>query len=201
MIFYDILYGVVSGYTLYLDAANPLSYPGTGTVWYDLSSQQLDATIYGATYSVDSSGVFNFDGVNDYIRTTAASTTLSSYTVSFWAKRYVENRMAFSSQSTSNIGFYWYGDNSWRYIHGGVGGEKYYDKPTSIPLNTWGNYCVTYDGSEIIIYRQGVYQDQSPTTGTAVFNIIDIGRWSSYSDIDIIRIGNDSHNLKFNMTS
>ena len=33
---------VNDGLVLYLDAANPKSYPGSGTVWKDLSSNKID---------------------------------------------------------------------------------------------------------------------------------------------------------------
>jgi hypothetical protein len=48
-----------------LDASQSRSYPGSGTVWYDLSSYNKDATlINGPTYN--SNGWINFDGADDY---------------------------------------------------------------------------------------------------------------------------------------
>lgn len=52
------------GLILYLDASNPLSYPGSGTTWYDLSKQSAHGTIINGT-SWSSSGYFTFDGTND----------------------------------------------------------------------------------------------------------------------------------------
>jgi hypothetical protein len=40
---------VRSNLTFYVDAANPKSYPGTGTTWYDLSGNNRHATIMGTT--------------------------------------------------------------------------------------------------------------------------------------------------------
>ena len=80
----------------------------------------------------------------------------------------------------SRIGtpFYWFGDNSWAYTHGGVFGELYYSKNVSIPLGSWGHLCVVYNGSNISIYRQGIYQDQQATTGTANWSQgLKIGYW------------------------
>jgi hypothetical protein len=77
-------------------------------------------------------------------------------------------------------GFYWFGDNSYYYTHGGVAGEYYYPKPTTINAGTWGYYTATYDGTKIVIYRQGVYQGEQATTGTAVFtSTIIIGSWAA----------------------
>jgi hypothetical protein len=80
--------------------------------------------------------------------------------------------------SATGTSFYWYGDNSWFYTHGGVTGEYYYAKPTSIPINTWGHYCVVYNGSNVSIYRQGVFQGSQATTGTANWSMgMQIGYW------------------------
>ena len=58
---------VRDGLVLHLDAANVKSYPGTGTVWKDLSGNGNDGTLVnGVGYSSDNNGVMTFDGVNDY---------------------------------------------------------------------------------------------------------------------------------------
>ena len=58
---------IQNGLSLYLDAANPNSYPGTGNTWYDLSGNDNDFTLYGnPTYdSSVNGGVINFDEVDD----------------------------------------------------------------------------------------------------------------------------------------
>lgn len=59
---------VRDGLVLYLDAANIKSYPGTGTVWNDLSGNGRNGTlINGVAYSTNNSGIMSFDGVNDYV--------------------------------------------------------------------------------------------------------------------------------------
>jgi len=47
----------------FLDAENPKSYPGTGNTWYDLTDNENNATIAGATYTGNNE--FRFDGSND----------------------------------------------------------------------------------------------------------------------------------------
>jgi len=57
---------VTDGLVLCLDAANPKSYPGTGTAWTDLSGNGNDATLVnGPTYSSEDNGSIVFDGTND----------------------------------------------------------------------------------------------------------------------------------------
>jgi len=57
---------VTSGLLLYLDANNKLSYPGTGTVWYDLSGNNANGTLINSpTWS--SNGYFTFDAISDIV--------------------------------------------------------------------------------------------------------------------------------------
>jgi hypothetical protein len=59
---------VTSGLVLCLDAANKVSYPSTGTAWYDLSGNANTSTlINGPTFSGMNSGVIVFDGTDDYV--------------------------------------------------------------------------------------------------------------------------------------
>lgn len=54
-----------TGITLNLDASNPTSYPGSGSVWYDLSGNGLNGTLVnGVSFT---NNYFSFDGSNDYI--------------------------------------------------------------------------------------------------------------------------------------
>ena len=54
---------VTSGLVLDLDAANPRSYPGSGSVWYDVSGNGNNASLYNITYS---SGYLIFNGTTGY---------------------------------------------------------------------------------------------------------------------------------------
>ena len=66
----------IRGNKLSLDAGNPASYPGTGTVWTDLSGSGNNGTlINGVAYSTANGGVMSFDGVNDRVQI-ANSTSL-----------------------------------------------------------------------------------------------------------------------------
>lgn len=68
---------VNSGLVLSLDAANPLSYPGSGTAWSDLSGNGNTGTlINGSTFNSGNSGSIVFDGVDDYVNC-GNSTSLS----------------------------------------------------------------------------------------------------------------------------
>ena len=56
------------GLILHLDAANTKSYPGTGTVWTDLSGNGNNGTLTnGPTLDNSNYGNIVFDGINDYV--------------------------------------------------------------------------------------------------------------------------------------
>ena len=52
----------------YVDAANPSSYPGTGTAWFDISRSRISGSlINGPTFNSANLGSIVFDGTNDYV--------------------------------------------------------------------------------------------------------------------------------------
>jgi hypothetical protein len=59
---------VTDGLVLLLDAANPRSYPGTGTTWTDLSGLSNNGTLINSVgYNAANNGIMTFDGTDDYI--------------------------------------------------------------------------------------------------------------------------------------
>lgn len=80
---------VTDGLVLALDAANPLSYPGSGTVWQDLSGQGNNGTLVnGPTFNSANGGSIVFDGSNDSV--TIPNTTMgngnTAWTINTWTK-------------------------------------------------------------------------------------------------------------------
>ena len=59
---------VTSGWVLALDAADKLSYRGSGTTWRDLSGNNNTGTLTnGPTFSAGNMGSIVFDGTDDYV--------------------------------------------------------------------------------------------------------------------------------------
>jgi hypothetical protein len=116
--------------------------------------------------SFTSNAQMTFDGTDDYLNAPINLGVLNQYTVEHISYKGSENRMPISVISPPI--FYQYGDNSWYYTHGGVSGEYYY--PKSFTINGWGHWVITYNGSFVRIYRNGVYEGQQATTGTANFS-------------------------------
>jgi len=144
--------------------------------WWALDGDANDSSGKGAhglaSGALAVSGVigqaYSFDGINDdKIDISKNYGTLSNYTIAFWAKHNIAGRMPISSNV--NASFYWYGDYSWAYNHGGVAGEYYYPRSVSIPYGTWGHFCVTYDGTKVSIYRNGTLEGSQASSGSASF--------------------------------
>ena len=159
---------ITDGLVLALDAGSERSYSGSGTSVSNIIDNSAYTLTNGLVKVSDKSGTWDFDGVDDYLQgPTNSFGTSSGYTIAFWCRRDAEGRMYIG---TSNNYFYWYGDNSWKYVTGGTSGEYYYPKNVSIPVGTWGYYVATYDGANTKIYRQGVYEGAKSTTGIVDFD-------------------------------
>ena len=79
---------VTDGLVLCLDAANPKSYPGSGTAWTDLSGRGNNGTFAGGpTYSSSNAGSILFDGTDDeVICSNDASVQITVGTIGAWFK-------------------------------------------------------------------------------------------------------------------
>ena len=78
---------VTNGLILNLDAGNPLSYSGSGTVWNDLSSSGNNGIlINGVAYSSVDGGTMVLDGIDDYTACSLINFGTSDFSLSFWCK-------------------------------------------------------------------------------------------------------------------
>ena len=61
---------VTDGLVLWVDANDKTSYPGSGTIWKDLTTNGYTGTLTnGPTYSSTDGGSIVFDGVDDHVTT------------------------------------------------------------------------------------------------------------------------------------
>ena len=80
---------VTNGLVLCLDAGNSKSYPGSGTVWNDLSGNGNNGTLVnGPTYSSASKGSIAFDGTDDKVDCGSSSlNNLTLFSLILWIRR------------------------------------------------------------------------------------------------------------------
>jgi hypothetical protein len=180
---YPGLPAATGGTITYLNGYTIHTFTSSGTFtpypWNDLSGNNNSGSLINGVgfNSYQNGGSLTFDGTDDVVDVVSNFGTYANYTICYWAVRDADNRMPVAGRLNTN--FYWFGDNSWAYTHGGVWGEYYYAKNVSIPLGSWGHLCVVYNGSNVSIYRQGIYQGQQSTTGTADWSQgLKIGYWA-----------------------
>jgi hypothetical protein len=79
-----------SGLVMLIDAANPQSYPGSGTTWFDLSPNghniSMGSSVSLATYGSTKVMQFAEDG-NGYGRNTSLNLASSNFTVISWVRK------------------------------------------------------------------------------------------------------------------
>ena len=79
----------ITGGALFLvDASNRLSYPGSGTTWFDLTGNGRNFTLVnGPSWSGDDGGYINFDGSNDYASLPYdAGLNATAWTITLWVR-------------------------------------------------------------------------------------------------------------------
>jgi len=96
---------ITDGLVLCLDAADPKSYPGSGTAWTDRSGNSNHFTLYNSpTYNT--AGYFTFDGVDEYARSSntidLTSTDAVTVEVAFRVSSVTINEMIFEHTANWN---------------------------------------------------------------------------------------------------
>ena len=82
---------VTDGLVFTADAANPSSYPGSGTTWKDLTITQNHGTLTnGPTFDSGNGGSIDFDGTSDFVELGSSNLltgdNCQNFTLSGWAK-------------------------------------------------------------------------------------------------------------------
>lgn len=172
---------IVSGsLKLYLDAANPSSYPGSGSLWTDLSGNNNNVTlINNPTFNNGNGGSIYTNGNNQYATSSYVGSATDSYTFSAWFKndnnsepKYLLSRgrdlegNGWSIQlQISSSGFAAAGVVPTVPSTVGI----FVNGTTTLALNTWYNITAVWTaGQSIKIYVNGVLEGTTNTTGTSL---------------------------------
>ena len=161
-----------SGLVLHLDSANPRSYPGSGTTWFDISGNNNHGILTNGP-SFTSNG-FNFDGVDDYVSVSTLPSLTSQYTLAAWVRlSSIRNYhiLFYRGNSTSgdiefysstalqsitlahnrnNGGSFFYAANN-----GSTSGSPNIGNWGAFPTNTFSHYVLTYGGNAWRLYKDG----------------------------------------------
>ena len=188
---------VRTGLVLDLDAAQPLSYNGSGEIWYDLSGNGFNATKtnvggYGGQVTYNSAGYFDFsmnnpsangagNGAyfgNGFLLSNVAVPTVGSFTVNAFIKRNVTVNLPGDRETIfSNTG----NTDGWRF-----------------GILTGGGIYYLIGGTSGVGYQEGGLGGSNLTDGnwhmmTAVFDrAAQLGSYTIYGYIDGVSSGNVS---------
>ena len=153
---------VTSGLALCLDAANPRSYPGSGTNWFDVSGNTRTGTLVnGTAFNASNGGSFAFDGVDDYVNVSNSNLNhgTSNFSYSCWVNYTALTSLGtiFENGSWTNCLLIRYETSYFSiYSMGSLWGTFSF-APT---LGVWYKLDFVRDGSVLNFYVNGVYQTQ-----------------------------------------
>jgi hypothetical protein len=154
---------VTNDLLLMLDANETSSYPGSGTIWYDIAGSSQDMTLVNSpTFVSGTVSYFDFNGTTQFATGTGVTVPTTAYTKSVWVwvDAFGENNIV---SGFNDIGghFLFMGSVSFTKLFVGHHNQGVaftsYGSSASISLNTWYNITVTFntiDGMKIYINGQ-----------------------------------------------
>lgn len=170
---------VTDNLSLSLDAANSKSYPGSGTIWYDLSSSALQANMIGTVpYVTDVTLCFNFASATGSASSNSslgfsvngsATPATGDYTFEVWVKSVntAVSQVGLISNAGGGDGFrFGVGTNGIYALCGPNYTEGTISYASSFDNNIWHQVVAVYNrtgsiaGSpRVLLYLDGIYQD------------------------------------------
>jgi hypothetical protein len=171
---------ITSGLVLCLDAANPKSYPGSGTTWTDLSGNGNNGTLTnGPTFNGDNLGSLVFDGVNDYISTPVTG-TFPQISFDYWGffddpnlNTKLRNESAFGDWTSSRV--HW--GTRWSVgMHWNVNGAWIETPATNLKYG-WNHFSLIWNhtAGQRLIYINNILSTSWTTNGNMVLGDFRIG--------------------------
>ena len=161
---------VTSGLSLYLDAANSSSYPGSGTTWTDISGNNRNGSLTnGPTFNSSNGGSIVFDGTNDFVSVASdaniLSTTAYTKTVWFYVTSFSTDNNLISAGSSGQHALWLFTSNKLNAGHNGNWNTVV--STTTLVLNRWYFGSVTFNNtSGWVLYLNGVQESTSVSTTT-----------------------------------
>lgn len=176
---------VTDGLVLHLDAGNRVSYPTSGTVWYDLTNNRNNGTLTnGPTYSRDNGGSIVFDGSNDYVAITySLDTNLQSNSFAFWVNFDTFGANTLISGQNINAGHYQIRvrDSGVEILKAGIVSMGTFSNFTPA-TGTFYNIVVARIANTYYLYANGEYK--SSITNTQTFRTSDPVIGKNYNNLE-----------------
>lgn len=157
---------VSNGLVVAYDPANPKCYPGSGVTFYDLSGNGNHGTLTnGPTISNNLAKYTVFDGSNDYIvssnNTGIAGTAPRTIMAWAWMGNVSSSVVARIGASAENQAFEMQVWSSKLIMHRYAGAPSHVESTSTVKLNRWYHFAISYDGSNVKFYIDGTYDGAS----------------------------------------
>ena len=152
---------VTSGLLLALDAADKLSYPGSGTTWRNLASNNFNCTLTnGPTFSGANMGSIVYDGVDDSGTCNLVTSDANNVTLEAWFKiTTLPGTIILYNGNSAASGY--------GFTHGACGATS-----TTLYVFFGGLNCnvVSYAGMTTNVWYQAVYtRTTTPSTSNILY--------------------------------
>ena len=180
---------VSDGLVFCVDAANPKSYPGSGTTWFDISGNQHNITL-GSTVSLVSSfgGVLNFpENADGYGRNTSMNLSSSNYTVMSFVRKNSNGNDGRTITAYNNNWLLGHHDNTYGdyYAEGWVNDISSPQSDTVWRMFT-GTGNISSDSYSLYINDQIIVTNSNGSAGPNGWNLNN--QYSQYSDCQIANL-------------
>ena len=176
---------VTTNLSMFLDAGNASSYPGSGTAWTDLSGNSRNGTLTGGpTYTSADGGAIVFDGTNDFVQCTGSITATAATFVSWIRRNGAQDDFdgIIYSRSANATGISFYGTtNKISYTWNNAVDTYSWDSGLTIPDLTWCMIAVSVTSTSATAY---LCQSSGITSATNTVN-------HTSTTLDDIKIGQD----------
>lgn len=174
---------VTDGLIFYVDAANPKSYPGTGSAWNDLSENKNHVTLFGSPVFNSAQKWFEFDGVDDYGSFLGLTLSRTSSAFSVWftvgvnhTGNYGNRGLILANVSTGGKYNNLFAIQSSVAISGETLTNEEYFTYGEVLQTGWNNVTVSFENSIAKTYVNGVLSVTSNNlTDDVSFNSISLG--------------------------
>jgi hypothetical protein len=172
---------ITDGLVLCLDAANPKSYPGSGTTWTDLSGFGNNGTLVnGVGYTSDNGGSLVFDGVDDEVlinNNELARIGTGNHTITSWVNNDIVTQEDFIGTGGIGVGdvllmiFFQAGGGSGGFrghAWSSTGNSNTIDSPRAIGTGNWSMLTQRVSwGGNIDLFENGVLTASRALLGNA----------------------------------
>jgi hypothetical protein len=170
---------VLDGLILAFDAANPKSYPGSGSTWFNLATPMKNNGILVASPTYTNSNSLVFNGTSQYVSLGTILPDATAFTWSAWIKttttvNQTNNYEAaviigtIQASGDSNDGLLLINNGTLRWYDefNASGGGTNYNSTKTVNDNIWHHVAVTRNGASLQLYVDGELSYNTSTGGT-----------------------------------